>query len=96
MLCKFFDKKTKSGMCVNKQPPQELDKPVIKKFKRRRVHAMFKENIWASELDQMESLPFFNCAIQYLLSVIVFSANMFELSLLKIKKKKKLLMVLLK
>ena len=74
MLCKFFDKKTKSGMCVNKQLPQELDKPVIKKFKGRRVHAMLKENIWASELDQMESLPFFNCAIQYLLSVIdVFS-----------------------
>ena len=71
MLCKFFDKKK---MCVNKQLAQELDKPVIEKFKRRRVHAMFKDNIWAAELDEKESLPSFNCGIQYLLSVIdVFS-----------------------
>ena len=41
----FFDKKTRSGMNVNEQLPEELQKPVIKKFKRRKVYARFKDNI---------------------------------------------------
>ena len=93
MLCKFFDKKK---MCVNKQLAQELDKPVIEKFKRRRVHATFKDNIWAAELDEIESLPFFNCGIQYLLSVIDVFSKYISVKPIKNKKKKKLLMVLLK
>ena len=47
-------KKTESGISVNKQLAEELHKPVIKKFKRRKVYARFKDNIWSA--DEMESL----------------------------------------
>ena len=39
----FFNKKTGSGARVNEQLAKELHKPVIKKFKRRKVYARFKE-----------------------------------------------------
>ena len=34
-----------SGVNVNEVLAQELCKPVIKKFKRKKLHAMFKDNI---------------------------------------------------
>ena len=50
MVYKFFDKKTGSEASVNEELPQESHKPVIKKLKRRRVYARFKDNIWAASL----------------------------------------------
>ena len=44
MMCKLFDKKIGSGANVNELLAQELHKPV-KKIKRRKVYAMFKDNI---------------------------------------------------
>ena len=55
MTNKFFDKKTGSEMSVNKQLAEELHKPVIKKFKRRKVYARFKDIIWAVDLAEMRS-----------------------------------------
>ena len=43
-------------MNVNEQLAQELHKPAIKKFKRRKVYAKFKDKIWAADLAEMESL----------------------------------------
>ena len=45
LVCKFFDKKTGSRVSVKGQLAQELHKPVIKKFKRRKVYARFEDNI---------------------------------------------------
>ena len=56
MLYKFFNKKTRLGISVNKQLAEELHKPVIKKLKRRKVYARFKDNIWSPDLAEMESL----------------------------------------
>ena len=44
MLCKLFGKKIESGANVNELLAQELHKPV-KKIKRRKVYARFKDNI---------------------------------------------------
>ena len=41
MVYKFFDKKTGSGVSVNEQLAEELHKPVIKKFKRRKLNVRF-------------------------------------------------------
>ena len=41
---------------VEEQLVEELHKPVIKKFKERKVYARFKDNIWAADLAEMESL----------------------------------------
>ena len=78
MVDKFFDKKlgsapiatSKAGVCVNEQVAQELNKPVIKKFKRRRVYARFKDDIWAEDLADMGSLSSENRAVKYLLCAI--------------------------
>ena len=47
MVYKFFDKKsTGSGIkfMSNEQLADELHKPIIRKFKRRKVYSSFKEN----------------------------------------------------
>ena len=53
MIYNFFNKKTGSGVIVNKQPAEELQKPVIKKFKGRKVYARFKDNILAANLAEI-------------------------------------------
>ena len=58
MVYKFFDKKTKgSGVTTlanksaikskpqNEQLAEELHKPIIRKFKKRKVYSAFKDNI---------------------------------------------------
>ena len=57
-------------MNVNEQLAQELHKPAIKKFKRRKVYAKFKDKIWAADLAEMESLSSKNKNVNYLLCVI--------------------------
>ena len=43
---------------------QELRKPVIIIFKRRKVYSRFKDNIWAADLAEMGSLSSFNCGVK--------------------------------
>ena len=56
MVYKFFDQKIGSGVNLNEVLAQELHKPVIKKFKRRKVYVRFQYNIWAADLAEMRSL----------------------------------------
>ena len=53
MIYKYFDKKTWLGESTNEELAQELHKPVIKKFKRRKVYARFKDNIWVADLAEI-------------------------------------------
>ena len=57
-------------MSVNEQLAEELHKPVIKEFKRRKVYARFKDNIWAAGLTEMGSLSSKNKNVKYSLCVI--------------------------
>ena len=68
MVYNFFDKKTGSGVTV--QFAEELHKPVIKKFKKRIVYARFKDDIWAADLAEIESLSSKNKNAKYLLCII--------------------------
>ena len=70
MVHKFFDKKIESGINVNEQLDEELHKPVIKKFKRRKVYVIFKDNVWAADVVEMQSLSSSNKNIKYSLCVI--------------------------
>ena len=48
MVYKFFDKKTSESGAINKSNVKladELHKPVIKKFSKRKVYSSFKDNI---------------------------------------------------
>ena len=58
MFCKLFDKKpsdsgTKNDNISNQELPEELHKPVIRKFKKRKVHSPFIDNIWSVDLADM-------------------------------------------
>ena len=70
MVYKDFDKKTGLGISVNQQLAEELHKPVIKKIKRRKVYARFKDNIWSADLAEMGSLYSKSKNVEYLLCVI--------------------------
>ena len=79
MVYKFFDKKsTGSGFKKLKNTTKssssilanELHKPIIKKFDKRKVYSQFKDNIWGVDLEGMQSLNRKNKGIKYLLCVI--------------------------
>ena len=63
MACKVFNKNSpRSGVTTlaNKSMPQneqlaeELHKPIIRKFKKRKVYSTFKDNIWGADLADMQ------------------------------------------
>ena len=57
MVYKFFDKKsTGSGISSSSILADELHKPIIKKFKKRKVYSQSKDNIWGVDLADMQSL----------------------------------------
>ena len=47
----------------------ELHKPIIRKFNKRKVYSSFKDNIWGADLADMQLLSKFNKGIKYLLCV---------------------------
>ena len=79
MVYNFFDKKSMgSGFkkLKNTAKPSssiladELHKPIIRKFNKRKVYSQFKYNIWGVDLADMQSLSRKNKGIKYLLCVI--------------------------
>ena len=59
MVYRFFDKKTsdsniKNENISNKELAEELHKPIIRKFNKRKVHSLFIENIWGADLADMQ------------------------------------------
>ena len=72
MVYKFFDKKSEgSGVKPkNEQLANELHKPIIRKFEKRRVYSTFKDNIWGADLADMQLLSKYNKGIRFSLCVI--------------------------
>ena len=57
MVYKFFDKKsTGSGIASSSILADELHKPIIRKFNKRKLYSQFKDNIWGVDLADMQSL----------------------------------------
>ena len=73
MVYKFFDKKS-SGSGITNEPnyqlAEELHKPIIRKFKKRKVYSSFRDNIWGVDLADMQSLSKYNKGMKYLLWAI--------------------------
>ena len=79
MVYKFFDKKSVGSGAKrvntkitpqNEQLAEELHKPIIRKFKKRKVYSAFKDNIWGVDLADMQLLSKYNKGIRFLLCVI--------------------------
>ena len=71
MVYNFFDSKVSgSGAKLipeNEQLANELHKPIIRKFEKRRVYSTFKDNIWGIDLADMQLLSKYNKGIRFLL-----------------------------
>ena len=78
MVYKFFDKKSQGSGCslssalqlANKENIQlsdELYKPIIRKFKKRKVDSSFRDDIWGVDLADMQLLSKFNKGFRFLL-----------------------------
>ena len=94
MVYKFFDKKTSGGgiksMPQNKRPlnlamqqlAEELHKPIIRKFKKRKVYSTFKDHIRGADLADMQVKSNFNKGLRFLICVIdIFSKYAWVVSL---------------
>ena len=56
--------------CKNIQLADELHKPIIRKFKKRKVYSSWRDNIWGADLADMQLLSKFNKGFRFLLCVI--------------------------
>ena len=86
MAYKFFDKGTSGGTVKNenisyKELAEELHKPIIKKFKKRKVHSSFIDNMLGAGLADMQLISTCNKGICVLLCVIDIIANIYGLFL---------------
>ena len=59
MVYKFFDKRSKGNgvnipLKFNEQLAEELHKPIIGSFLKRKVYSRFKDNIWGANLAEMQ------------------------------------------
>ena len=75
MVYNFFDKKSMGSLFKKLKNSSsiladELHKPIIKKFDKRKVYSQFKDNIWGVDLADMQSLSRKNKGIKYLLCAI--------------------------
>ena len=75
-----FDKKSsgfvasgagvKSEDMSNQELAEELHKPIIRKFEKRKVYSSFKDNIWGADLADMQLRSKFNEGFLFLLYVV--------------------------
>ena len=61
---------TKNKIKQNQQLANELHKPIIRKFKKRKVYSYCKDNIWGVDLADMQLISKYNKGIRYLLCAI--------------------------
>ena len=69
-----YGKKSAKGSGIsnteNSELANELHKPIIRKFKKRKVYSSFKDNIWGVDLADMQLTSKYNKGIRYLLCAI--------------------------
>ena len=98
MVYKFFDEKNsgtgiKNENIFNKELAEELCKPIIRKFNKRKVHSPFIDNICGADLVDMQLISKFNKGFRFLLYVIAIYSKHTCVIPLKDKKELQLLML---
>ena len=69
-LIKRFSGTSIKSILQNEQLAEELHKLIIRKFKKRKVYSTFKDNVWSSNLADMQLISKFNKRFRFLLCVI--------------------------
>ena len=93
VVYKAFDKKSKGrDIKENRLVANELHKPIIRKFKKKKVYSSFKDNIWDVDLADMQLISKYNKGIRY----ILFAIDLFSkyACVVPLKDKKELLMLM--
>ena len=54
----------------NQELSEELDKPSIRKFEKRKLYSSFKDNIWGADLKEMQLISKNNIGFRFLINVI--------------------------
>ena len=80
IVYKFFAIKTSGGtvkgeVISNKELTEELHKPIIQKFRKRKAHSSFKDNIWGADLADLQLISKVNRRIRFCYALLIFSAN---------------------
>ena len=98
MVYKFLIKKCSGGAITirilsNQELAEELLKPIIRKFEKRKVYLSFIENIWGADIADMQLISKFNKGFRFLLCVIDIYSKYAQVIPLKDKKELQLLML---
>ena len=75
MVHKFLDKKTSGGAIKNenmsnKELAEELHKPIIKKFNKRKLHSFSINNIWVADIVYIQLISKSNKGIRFFLLLL--------------------------
>ena len=75
MVYKLFVEKTSGGIVkneiiYNKELAEELHKPIVRKFSKIKVHSPLIDNIWSTDLGDMQLISKFKKGFRFLLCVI--------------------------
>ena len=101
MVYKFFDKKSSgSGVAINEikqniQLAGKLHRPIIRKFKKRKVYSSIRDTILGVDLADMQLLSKFNKGFRFSLCVIDIYIKYVWVIPLKDKKKVQVLLMIL-
>ena len=95
MVYKFFDSKVASPdkksegsgakrvntkiIPPNEQLAAEVHKPIVRKFKKRKVYSTFKDNIWGADLADMQLLSNTIKELDFYYVLLIFLVNMLGL-----------------
>ena len=67
---KFADSGVENENISKKELAEELPKPIIRKFKKSKVHSPFIDNVWGVDLAGMQLISKFNKGTRFSLCVI--------------------------
>ena len=70
MVFNFFGKESSAGAMFNKELVEEIHKPIIKIFEKRKIHPSFTDTIWGTDLADMQLISKFNNTFRFLLCII--------------------------
>ena len=77
----------------NKELAEELHKQIVRKFEKRKVHSSFIDNIWCTDLADIQLISKFNKGFKFLLCVIDVYSKYAWVIPLKIKNELQLLIL---
>ena len=75
MVYELFDKKTsgsgiRSKNIFNEELAEELQKPIVRKSNKRKVHLPFIDNIWGADLADMQLISRFNKGFRFRVNML--------------------------